>query len=638
VVPKSTTETQFKVSPGQSKYKLREAQELLGRLQYLFFEAQNPTMETINDALQKAEEMSLQIAHQTDIDPSARKTLEDISYMLLSARQMSRNKGIADKLQRIADESQKAYEANRSLSGPSASTAASAGKAAFDWVNTWRPLFYLMTTSRDFRKLLLDSIRIARGITYRYVFTDENVERFKEGEPVKNIAEDVKEDVKQDVQKEGSPDMSDEEWNRLQEDIQRVLCTLAKEPSYRQGIEGIFNLLDMFQKTLSNLPEEAVKAAPEDIHVKRIALETEELVASFSGKKAFEEFKLTLIHLITKIQENENLQSYLSELKDLVLSAKSEEEIKSNEFKQKSKDVAKRGRYVFREIKDEDLNPFLEAADQLIENIKNDEFLQVLRQQAGIVQSDLSYVDTEGMVQLDTDMLSKLQKVLLPVLADALKYIPVPRVYSNDHNREFWLDKIVLCSYDIIPENVRFHLESDSEISFKDVELKDTHTHLVIILDRLLTELKDVEFYYKKKTFPELEDSGRVTFRVKGAGARLRLTYNVVQGPEDKVPKINEGRAFFDISDLEIEFDKKSLKHEVLVPMLGQMFKLQIKTQIEYQVEKNLTEWMNKLGDMIADSISQTNRPFVSGFEAARKIFKSSDIGKIYKQRKEKLE
>jgi hypothetical protein len=592
----------------------------------------------INDALQKAEEMSLQIAHQTDIDPSARKTLEDISYMLLSARQMSRNKGIADKLQRIADESQKAYEANRSLSGPSASTAASAGKAAFDWVNTWRPLFYLMTTSRDFRKLLLDSIRIARGITYRYVFTDENVERFKEGEPVKNIAEDVKEDVKQDVQKEGSPDMSDEEWNRLQEDIQRVLCTLAKEPSYRQGIEGIFNLLDMFQKTLSNLPEEAVKAAPEDIHVKRIALETEELVASFSGKKAFEEFKLTLIHLITKIQENENLQSYLSELKDLVLSAKSEEEIKSNEFKQKSKDVAKRGRYVFREIKDEDLNPFLEAADQLIENIKNDEFLQVLRQQAGIVQSDLSYVDTEGMVQLDTDMLSKLQKVLLPVLADALKYIPVPRVYSNDHNREFWLDKIVLCSYDIIPENVRFHLESDSEISFKDVELKDTHTHLVIILDRLLTELKDVEFYYKKKTFPELEDSGRVTFRVKGAGARLRLTYNVVQGPEDKVPKINEGRAFFDISDLEIEFDKKSLKHEVLVPMLGQMFKLQIKTQIEYQVEKNLTEWMNKLGDMIADSISQTNRPFVSGFEAARKIFKSSDIGKIYKQRKEKLE
>jgi len=310
----------------------------------------------------------------------------------------------------------------------------------------------------------------------------------------------------------------------------------------------------------------------------------------------------------------------------------------SKEFKEKSKDLAKRGRSVMKEIKEEDIKPFFQAADDLVENIKNDEYLQILRQQAGVVQSDLSYVDSEGMVQIDTDMLSKLQKVLLPVLADALKYIPVPRIYSCDKDREFWLDKIVLCSYDLLPENIRFHLESDSEISFKDIEMKETQTHLVIVLNRLLTELKDVEFYYKKKTFPELEDSGRVTFRVTGNGAKLRLTYNVVQKPEDKVPRIMDGRAFFDISNLELDFDTKTLKHPVLVPMLGQMFKLQIKTQIEYQVEKNLTGWMNKLGEMIANSITETNRPFVSGFEAARKVFKSSEMAKIYQQRKEKLE
>jgi len=47
---------------------------------------------------------------------------------------------------------------------------------------------------------------------------------------------------------------------------------------------------------------------------------------------------------------------------------------------------------------------------------------------------------------------------------------------------------------------------------------------------------------------------------------------------------------------------------------------------------------MNKLGDMIGDSIAQTNRPFESGFEAARKIFKSSDLAKTFQKRKEKLE
>jgi hypothetical protein len=155
-----------------------------------------------------------------------------------------------------------------------------------------------------------------------------------------------------------------------------------------------------------------------------------------------------------------------------------------------------------KELKEDELKPFLQSADELIENIKNDEFLQILRNQAGIVKSDLSYVDSEGMVQVDTDMLTKLQKVLLPVLADALKYIPIPRVYSSDKNSEFWLDDIVLCSYDIIPENIRFHFETDSEVSFTDVEVKDTQTHLVIHLNRLLTELKNVSFYYRKKTFP----------------------------------------------------------------------------------------------------------------------------------------
>jgi len=339
-----------------------------------------------------------------------------------------------------------------------------------------------------------------------------------------------------------------------------------------------------------------------------------------------------------KIQQNENLQAYLSELKQFVLSAKSEEEIRSQEFKDKSKELAKRGRHIMREFKEEDLDPFFQSADDLIENIKNDEFLSLLRTQAGIIQSDLSYVDTEGKVQVDTDMLSKLQKALLPALADALKYIPVPRIYSCDKNREFWLDKIVLCSYDIIPENIRFHLESDSELSFRDIEVKETQTFLVIELNRLLTEIKNVEFWYKKKTFPELEDSGRVTFRVKGNGARLRLTYNVVQKPEDKVPRISEGNASFDISDMDIEFDKSTLKHDVLVPMLTKMFKLQIKQQMEYQVEHNLKGFMKNLGDMITNSLGQTNRPFLAGLEQARKAVKTSQIGQIYEKRREKLE
>jgi len=293
---------------------------------------------------------------------------------------------------------------------------------------------------------------------------------------------------------------------------------------------------------------------------------------------------------------------------------------------------------LFREYKEDDLRPFLDSGNLLIENIKNDETLQLLQHHAGIVKSDLSYVDTQGKVQLDQDMLTKLQKVLLPVLVDALKYIPVSRISSSDQNREFWLDNIVLCSYDIIPGNIKFHLETDSEFSLQDIKTKGTHTHLVLSLNKLRTEIKDVQFYYKKKTFPELEDKGRVTFRLKGDGAKLSLTFNVEQGPEDKIPRIMEGKADFDISDLDIEFDTSTIQHTVLVPMLTKIFKLQIKLQIEKEVEKNLGGFMSKLGDLMMNTFTQTNRPFLTGLEAARKAIKTSELGQLYQKRREKLE
>jgi len=92
------------------------------------------------------------------------------------------------------------------------------------------------------------------------------------------------------------------------------------------------------------------------------------------------------------------------------------------------------------------------------------------------------------------------------------------------------------------------------------------------------------------------------------------------------------------MSNLEIEFDTSTLSHPVLVPMLTKMFQVQIQQQIEHQVEKNLTAWMMNLGEMITNSIAQTNRPFMSGFEAARKALKASQMAQIYEKRREKLE
>jgi len=420
--------------------------------------------------------------------------------------------------------------------------------------------------------------------------------------------------------------------------VQRVLCLLAKEPTYREGISRIFNLLDQFQKTLTQEPLQAA-LAPENVHMRRVTQETEELVAAFSGRETLEEWKFHLRAMMLQVQKNENLKIYLQELKEFILKAKSEEEIRSQAFKNQSKELAHRGRELMREFRDkQDFRLFLNSSEDMMHHIKNDEMLQVLRQHAGIVQADLSYLDNDGKAVVDVLAVGKLQAALLPVLVDALKYIPVPKIYSNDSEREFWLDNVVLCSYDIIPENIKFSLQTDTQVSMRDIEVQGTHTHMVIELDKLLTEIKDIEFFYRKKSFPGFEDHGKVTFRITGKGAKLVFTYNLLQRAEDKVPRISEGKASFDISAMSIDFDKSTLRHPTMVPLLTQMWKMQIRHQIEHEVEKNLTGFIHKLGDIMTSSLEQINRPFLTGLELARNVVKSSQVAQVYEKRREKLE
>jgi len=362
------------------------------------------------------------------------------------------------------------------------------------------------------------------------------------------------------------------------------------------------------------------------------------LVAGFAGRKALDDFIESVRRLVETTFKDESTKQYLKEIREFILDTKTGEHIHEEEYKRRSRELASRGRQLVQEKRYEDqLNEFLNHANTIIENIQKDEYVTVLRHHAGLVAEDLSYVDTEGHVQVNTEMLGKLRSVIVPVLAETLKYIPIPRIEDSNDNRDYWVDNIILCGYDVIPDNVRFQIESDSEVSLRDIETK-SNTKMIITLKEIRTELKNLEFYYKKKTFPEMVEQGRVTIRLTGDGATLKVIFRVNQGPEDKVPQLGDGEAHFHIHNLDIEFDKDSLKHNILFPMLTNMMKNQIQRQIENEVELNLKKLVKTIGDQLTATMVQVNRPFMVGFDKVRGLMKESDIVHVNEQRKAKLE
>jgi hypothetical protein len=623
-------EREKQLSGEQELHRQLEVQSLAAHLRMLLLEGQLPGPEALTEGFLKAEEMLARIAQRPDIDAATKKTIEDISMLIVNAKQMERNKGITDRLQRIADETQKAIEITK-RQGVSKETK-EASQETIDFVDAWRPVFQLLIRSREFRQLIVDSLKIARNIVSRQSdILEEASQKFVEGDSTKQIVDTAKEQIRE---KSNEQQMSNEEWETLQDQMQRVLVVLARQPSYREGINRVFSLLDIFRKTSSHtVPGGAIA----ETHARRVQVETEELVACFAGRETIEKFKYHLRKLIDIFDSNPEFKQYLTELKDFILSSKSEEEVQTEEFKQRSKNLANRGRELLEKFKDKnEVDDFLKSSDELMKNIKNDEFVKLLRHQAGIISSDLSYIDNEGKVQVDTDMLSKLQSVLLPILAESLKYIPMPRIESSDSWRDFSLDNIVLCGYDIIPENIHLHLESDTDLSLKDIESKGSYTHLVIRLDKFRTELKDMKFYYKKKSFPELMDSGLVTFRIAGDGATLQMVFTVEQNAGEN-PRLTEGYADFQIHNMEIEFDKSTLTHKLLVPMMTGWAKQNIQRQIEGLVVNSLTGVVEKLAANLTQTLSQVNRPFLGGLESARQAMKASELSQVYIKIREKF-
>jgi len=375
------------------------------------------------------------------------------------------------------------------------------------------------------------------------------------------------------------------------------------------------------------------------LHSRRAQLETEELIASFSGRETLDRFMASLKSLIRRIDKDQETREYLTEIRTYILETKNVDNMNDEEFRRRSRGHATRARELVQKYKYVDkLNEFLDAADELMENIRNDEFVRVLRKHAGFVASDLSYTDHQGHIQIDTKMVSKLRDIILPVLAETFKYIPVPRVEYTDEKNKYWVDNIVLCGYDILPDNIRFQIESDSEISIRDIEAKTSHTRLIVTLEHIRTELKDLDFYVKRYIGPVgVSESGRVTIRIGGTGAMLTLILNLDQGLSDKHPFFGGGQAHFAIHKLDISFDRGSLKHPTMSPFLANAAKKKIQDRVEAEVEKSITKLLQRLGDQMTLGLSQINRP-LDVVETVRSVIQSSEVGKVYERRRVKLE
>uniref|UniRef100_A0A6B2KZZ8 HAM1-like N-terminal domain-containing protein n=1 Tax=Arcella intermedia TaxID=1963864 RepID=A0A6B2KZZ8_9EUKA len=596
--------------------------------------------EIMSDTLMKAEELLAGQAQSPEMDADLRRTLEDMAALAGSLKQMTRHKDIGDRMQAITHETRKAAEAARSP-GLGANMDTDFTSESLEIMELWRPVFQLLISSREFRELVYDTLQVSRRVFLRHNegVANEASEKFLSGAPTTEIAKTITQQSSSSFKNEEGEievKISEEEWESIVDHLVANFRILHQNRNFKDGLHKFFRLMTLVRDQMRKAQGNVIDERTEE-HAKKALLETQGLIATFTGRQTLNNLIECFKRAVRRLDQDEKTRSYLTELKEFLLEENTEK-YSDPELKERIRQMIDRGEELVEEYKyDDELNALFDASQRAMDNIRNDDFVKVLRHHAGLVASDITYRDPEGKVVLDLEMIGKLRSVVAPYIAELFKYIPIPRIEGKDDTKSFWIDDIVLCGYDIVPENIKFEIESSYDFSVRDVETKQAETKLRIHFSNVRTELKDMKFYFRRLVFPEITEQGRVTLKIGGEGAFITMLFRITQGPNDTYPKFVDEQADFNISSLDVSFDKESLKHDVLVPLLTTIFKRPIQSQIETEIEKKLCQLMATVGDGLTQAIAQVNRPFMGGAEMMKAALKGSEAGQVYERRREKL-
>jgi hypothetical protein len=133
--------------------------------------------------------------------------------------------------------------------------------------------------------------------------------------------------------------------------------------------------------------------------------------------------------------------------------------------------------------------------------------------------------DSEGSLKFKSHLWKDIRKVILPTLIKEVGYIPIPRIEYTDESLDLVVENLTLQGRNLFPSVVQ--CEANNFFKFSPYNaITDDHRHrITITMDQIQADMRDVAFYYHKKTgLPKMKDSGMADVLLGGEGLSVRVS------------------------------------------------------------------------------------------------------------------
>ncbi|KAF5368710.1 hypothetical protein D9615_010299 [Tricholomella constricta] len=186
--------------------------------------------------------------------------------------------------------------------------------------------------------------------------------------------------------------------------------------------------------------------------------------------------------------------------------------------------------------------------------------------------------DSEGSLKFKKELWNDIRKVILPQLVDKVGYIPIPRIEYTDDSLDLVVENLTLSGRNLFPNVVALEAHNFVRFSPYNAITDESRHRFTLTFGQMQADMRDVAFYYKKKTgVPRMSDSGLADVVVGGEG--LTATVVLVSAGKDR-------SSVFKVQDVHVKvaalkFSIRDSKHDFLYKTLKPLATALVKRQIQ---------------------------------------------------------
>ncbi|KAJ2442073.1 hypothetical protein GGF42_007084 [Coemansia sp. RSA 2424] len=224
------------------------------------------------------------------------------------------------------------------------------------------------------------------------------------------------------------------------------------------------------------------------------------------------------------------------------------DKLTSDEFETRSREILERGRHILTEQDSEHFATVSSESKEFMKAVQaNPVLVDYKDSMAGLAHSVVGHTDMTGEERrehyraLRQDVMAN-----LPVLMQAIRYVPIPRVAGMNDQLEFAADNIVLDLKHFVPEHISF--DSHSEVYPRAAMLKEdkakrsqqgfrAEQFFYVTITGVNCVAKKVAFYVKKKKgIPRVAEKGIADLVMDGRG--MDITMRLRKLHESETPRV----------------------------------------------------------------------------------------------------